>query len=126
MATSTQWIQDALTQGAISLEKAAYTNSTNTANDPDNPFNVTLKGISWTSAIYSNCSDFTQADNDSAVAKAEAEYTRKTNEIDAKDTKYENKIKTLDTEHNTLQTEYEAVQTAMSKNIDRSFKTFNG
>ena len=26
----------------------------------------------------------------------------------------------------TLQTEYEAVQTAMSKNIDRSFKTFNG
>ena len=126
LATSTQWIQDALTQGAISLEKAAYTNSTNTANNPDNPFNVTLKGISWTSAIYSNCSDFTQADNDSAVAKAEAEYTRKTNEIDAKDTKYENKIKTLDTEHNTLQTEYEAVQTAMSKNIDRSFKTFNG
>lgn len=126
LATSTQWIQDALTQGAISLEKAAYTNATNTTNDPDNPFNVTLKGISWTSAIYSNCSDFTQADNDSAVAKAEAEYTRKTNEIDAKDTKYENKIKTLDTEHNTLQTEYEAVQTAMSKNIDRSFKTFNG
>ena len=38
----------------------------------------------------------------------------------------ENKIKALDTEHNTLQTEYEAVQTAMSKNIDRSFKTFNG
>ena len=126
LATSTQWIQDALTQGAISLEKAAYTNSTNTANDTDNPFNVTLKGISWNSAIYSNCSDFTQADNDSEIAKAEAEYTRKTNEIDAKDTKYENKIKALDTEHNTLQTEYEAVQTAMSKNIDRSFKTFNG
>lgn len=126
LATSTQWIQDALTQGAISLERATYTNSSNKENDPDNPFNVTLKGISWSSAIYSNCSDFTQADNDSAVAKAEAEYTRKTNEIDAKDTKYENKIKSLDTEHNTLQTEYEAVQTAMSKNIDRSFKTFNG
>lgn len=126
LASSAKWIQDALKQGAISLEKAAYEPSTNEINDLDNPLSVTLKGISWTSTIYSSCSDFTELEDESAIAKAEAEYTRKNNEIDAKDTKYENQIKALDTEHNALQTEYESVQTALSKNIDRSFKTFNG
>jgi len=126
LATSTQWVQDALKQGAISLEVASYQTATNTIKDFDNPLSVTLKGISWKSAMYSSCSDFTENEDESAIARAEAEYTRKNNEIDAKDTKYTNQIKALDTEHNSLQTEYEAVQTAMSKNIDRSFKTFNG
>lgn len=126
LAGSTQWVQDALKQGAISLEVASYQTSTNEIKDFDNPFNVNLRGISWKSASVSNCSDFKEVDNEAAVARAEAEYTRKNNEITAKDTKYQNQIKNLDTEHNALQTEYEAVQTAMSKNIDRSFKTFNG
>ena len=126
LASSFQWIQDSLKQGSISLEKAGYEPSTNVIKDMDNPLSVTLKGISWASAIYSSCSDITESEDESAIARAEAEYTRKNNEIDAKDTKYENQIKALDTEHNALQTEYEAVQTAMSKNIERSFKTFNG
>lgn len=126
LATSTQWVQDALKQGAISLELASYQSTTNEIKDLDNPLSVTLKGISWKAAIYSSCTDFTESQDESAIARAEAEYTRKNNEIDAKDTKYENQIKALDTEHNSLQTEYEAVQTAMNKNIDRSFKTFNG
>ena len=126
LASSSQWIQDSLKQGSISLEKAGYEPSTNVIKDMDNPLSVTLKGISWASAIYSSCSDITESEDESAIARAEAEYTRKNNEIDAKDTKYENQIKALDTEHNALQTEYEAVQTAMSKNIERSFKTFNG
>lgn len=126
LASSSQWIQDALKQGAISLELASYDNSTNQIKDLDNPLVFTLKGISWKSAVYSSCADFTQSDNQAAITRAEAEYARKTKEIEAKDTKYQNQIKALDTEHTTLQTEYEAVQTAMSKNIDRSFKTFNG
>jgi len=126
LASSSEWIKDSLTQGSISLEKASYVDTENEITNSDIPFGITLKGISWKSTVYSSCSDFTEIDNDSAIAKAEAEYTRKTNEIDAKDTKYENKIKTLDTEHNSLQTEYESVQTALSKNIERSFKTFNG
>ena len=126
LAGSSQWIQDALKQGAIALEVASYQSATNTIKDFDNPLSVTLKGISWKSTNFSACSDFKEVDNEAAVARAEAEYTRKNNEITAKDTKYQNQIKALDTEHNTLQTEYEAVQTAMNKNIDRSFKTFNG
>ena len=126
LASSSQWVQDALKQGAISLEVATYETSTNTIDDMDNPLSVTLNGISWKSTSYSSCSDITEQDNESAIARAEAEYTRKNKEIDSKDKKYENQIKALDTEHNALQTEYESVQTAMNKNIERSFKTFNG
>lgn len=125
LASSSQWIQDSLTQGIISLEVASYEDATNQIPDENNPTSVILKGISWNSTIYSSCTDFTQADNDAAIAKAEAEYEKKNNEINAKDQKYENKIKTLDTEHTALQTEYESVQSAMNKNIERSFKAFS-
>ena len=49
----------------------------------------------------------------------------KTKEISDKDQKYQNKIKILETEHSALQTEYESVQSAMNKNIERSFKVFS-
>lgn len=125
LASSSQWIQDSLTQGIISLEVAAYEEATDLIPDQNNPSSVILKGISWNSTIYSSCPDFTQSDNEAAIAKAEAEYEKKNNEINAKDQKYENKIKTLDTEHTALQTEYESVQSAMNKNIERSFKAFS-
>jgi len=125
LSSSATWMQDALKQGAISLEKASYVSSTNLIPDSDKPLTVQLKGISWNSIIYTSCTDFTQADDDTAIAKAEAEYNKKNNEINAKDKKYENKIKALDTEHNALQTEYESVQSAMNKNIERSFKAFS-
>lgn len=126
LLNSSTWIQDALTQGAISIEVASYTETANEVPDSNNPTVVNLKGISWTSSIYSSLTDITVGDDDQAIAKAEAEYERKTQEINAKDEKYENKIKNLDTEHSALQTEYESVQSALNKNIERSFKTFNG
>ncbi len=125
LASSKQWIQEALTQGTVTLEAASYKQSTNTIPDEKNPLKVNLEGITWKSVTYSSCSDFTELDDDSAIAKAEAEYQKKNNEITAKDQKYENKIKTLDTEHTSLQTEYESVQSAMNKNIERSFKAFS-
>lgn len=125
LATSTQWLQDALSQGTISLEVASYKDATNLIPDESNPTSVILKGITWKSTVYSSCTDFTELDDDAAIAKAEAEYQKKNNEINAKDQKYENKIKTLDTEHTALQTEYESVQSAMNKNIERSFKAFS-
>ncbi len=126
LASNKQWIQDALTQGVISLEFASYTETSNIVPDQERPYSVNLRGISWKSTTYSSCIDFTEKDDDTAVAQAQAEYERKNNEITAKDKKYENKIKTLDTEHTSLQTEYESVKSAMNKNIERSFKTFNG
>lgn len=124
LASNKDWIQDALQQGIISIQVASYTDSSNLIKNEDKPLSVALQGIKWTPTEYSSCIDFTEVDDDEAIAKAEAEYERKTNEISAKDKRYESKIKTLDTEHNTLQTQYESVKSAMSKNIDRSFKTF--
>ncbi len=126
LGSSKSWIQDALTQGVISLEYSAYSDSANLIENESKPFSVKLRGISWTPIEYGSCIDFTEVDDEAAVSKAEAEYEKKNNEISAKDKRYENKIKSLDIEHNTLQTEYESVKSAMSKNIDRSYKTFSG
>ncbi|MBD5402933.1 hypothetical protein HDR58_09080 [bacterium] len=125
LMNSTTWIQDALTQGAITIEVASNKEVPNIITDPTTPTIVNLKGISWTPKIFSACNDITRKDDDQAIARAEAEYTRKTEEINAKDEKYQNKIKMLDTEHTALQTEYESVQSAMNKNIERSFKAFS-
>lgn len=126
LGSSSDWLKDALTQGLVTLEVASNKDATNDIPDMNNPLSVNLRGISWTTTIYSSVSDITQQDDNAAIAKAEAEYNKKNNEISAKDKKYENKIKTLDTEHTSLQTEYESVQSAMNKNIDRSYKTFSG
>ena len=123
---NTTWLQDSITQGLITIEKASNEEDvTNTIPNEYDPTIVNLEGISWDSVIYSSCSDITQKDNEQAIARAEAEYKRKTEEINAKDEKYQNKIKTLETEHTALQTEYESVQSALNKNIERSFKAFS-
>lgn len=124
LLSSTSWLQDAIIQGAVTIEMASSSNCSTKINE-DNPAITNLTGISWESKIYSSCSDITQSDDDQAIAKAEAEYEKKTQEISAKDEKYQNKIKNLETEHSALQTEYESVQSAMNKNIERSFKVFS-
>lgn len=126
LLNSATWLQDAITQGTITIEKASTEEDTgSTIPDMYDPTVVNLNGINWNAVIYSSCSDITQKDDDQAIARAEAEYQQKTEEINAKDEKYQNKIKTLDTEHTALQTEYESVQSAMNKNIERSFKAFS-
>ncbi len=142
LASSSQWIQDALSQGLISIEVCSNEQVSNildyqyisgtfaTKSAPnnmlENPLRMKLRGINWRTTEFSTCSEFVEKDDAAAIARAEAEYERKNNEISAKDKKYENKIKTLDSEHQALQTEYESVQSAMNKNIERSYKTFSG
>lgn len=126
LAASKDWLQDALEQGIISIEVASYKDASNLVEDESRPLTVKLQGISWTPTEYGSCIDFTEVDDEAAIAKAEAEYQKKNNEISAKDKRYQSKIKTLDTEHNALKTQYESVKSAMTKNIDRSFKTFSG
>lgn len=124
LLSSTTWLQDAILQGAVTVEIASTKNPSSKINE-NNPTVSNLTGISWSSTIYTSCTDFTQSDDDQAIARAEAEYERKTKEISDKDQKYQNKIKLLETEHSSLQTEYESVQSAMNKNIERSFKVFS-
>lgn len=124
LLSSDSWLQDAIVQGVITIQVASN-KEVPAKIDESNPSFVKLAGIEWNSTIFSSCTDITQKDDDQAIARAEAEYKRKTEEINAKDEKYQNKIKMLDTEHTALQTEYESVQSAMNKNIERSFKAFS-
>lgn len=124
LLASDSWLQDAIVQGVITIQIASNKDVPSKF-DTDNPSYVKLAGIEWNSTIFTSCTDITQKDDDQAIARAEADYKRKTEEINAKDEKYQNKIKTLDTEHTALQTEYESVQSAMNKNIERSFKAFS-
>ena len=126
LTTSTSWIRDSLAQGIVTIEQASYTNSENTVADEKNPLVMTLNGINWKSKIFSSCPDIIQKDDTEKLARAEAEYEKKTAEINAKDEKFQRQINILNTEHNALQTEYESVKSALEKNISRSFKTFNG
>lgn len=53
-----------------------------------------------------------------------ADINAKTEKIQEQDRTLELKLKQLDTEQNALQTEMEAIQKVISKNIDNTFKTF--
>lgn len=142
LAMSSEWIQKGIKDGTINLSSVANEKELTKLNVDinsngflekigagkllGNPLNIALRGITWKNTELSACSEFIQKDDEAAVARAQAEYERKTNEISAKDKKYEAKIKTLDTEHNALQQEYNSVKSAMDQNIERSYKTFNG
>lgn len=142
LAMSSDWIKKGIKDGTINFSAVAnekeltklnidinsngFTEQIGTGKLLGNPLNIKLRGITWRNTELSACSEFIQKDDDAAIARAQAEYERKTNEISAKDKKYEAKIKTLDTEHNALQQEYNSVKSAMDQNIERSYKTFNG
>lgn len=123
--SNSEWLQKAIKEGTITLELASNEDATNLIPDESDPTVVTLKGITWKSVIYSSCTDIAEKDDEQAIARAEAEYQKATQEINAKDEKYQAQLKTLDTEHTALQTEYESVQSALNKNIERSFKAFS-
>ncbi len=55
-----------------------------------------------------------------------ADINAKTSLIHEQDRTLELRLKQLDTEHNALQTEMEAVKKVMDKNVEDTFKTFNG
>jgi len=126
LLNSSVWISNAISKGLVSIEQASFSAEEFTLSDNQNPFSYDLHGISWNGKMYSTISDIVTSDNDKSIAKAEAEYQRKTAEINAIDEKYQRKLNLLDSEHNAIQTEYESVKNAMNKNIDRSFKAFQG
>ena len=106
LASSPEWMEFALETGIVTVEQV------------DKTYN-------WKSIDYKTCSKITeQTDNDAAVAKAEAEYSRAMNDINAKDSIYDIELKNIDTEHTALQTEYDSVKNVVDKNVESSFKTF--
>lgn len=65
-----------------------------------------------------------EVEDDTKIAAAEAKYEDDLSQIQRLDSKYDLQMKRLDTEHNTLQTEYESVKNIITKNVENSFKTF--
>jgi len=106
LARSNEWIQFALESGLVTMEQV------------DN-------NKVWTGMTHANCSDITEVTDDAAVARAEAEYNKAMNNIENKDKRFDIELKNIDTEHNSLQTEYDSVKSVISKNIERSFKIYS-
>ncbi len=119
---SEAWIQFALEHGIVTLVRAQYINP---SEDSGKFIEITSEGITWEPTVWSSCVDISSVDDEAAIAKAEAEYNHKLNEIEVKDKKYDNEIKKLDTEHNALQTEFDSIKEIINKNEERSFKAFS-
>ena len=114
LVSSKDWLNNALSQGLVTMQKVGASRTVD--NDK----------FKWSSIIYTNATDIISQKDDTKIAQAEARYTQVLSEVNAKDKVFENKIRKLDTEHNALQTEYNSVKAAMDKNIERSFKAFQG
>lgn len=105
LAHSSEWIKFALESGLVSMEQ------------------VDVKK-QWVSTMYSNCSNITESQVDVDITVAEAEYNKTMNEIEAKDKRYDIELKNIDTEHQSLQTEYNTIKSVIDKNVERNFKMF--
>lgn len=103
LAASSEWIKFAFESGIVTMEQVDSYNA-------------------WNQLIYTNCSDITEQTNDKAVTIAEAEYNAAMNKIENKDKRYDLELKNIDTEHNSLQVEYDSIKAAIDKNIERNFK----
>ncbi len=105
LASSSEWLQFALESSLISMEQV---------NDEGD----------WVSTMYTNCVDITESSIDIDITRAEAEYTKAMNKIEAKDKRYDLELKNIDTEHQSLQTEYDSIKSVIDKNVERNFKYF--
>lgn len=78
----------------------------------------------WGEYSYVSSSLFTTEDDDSGLAKAEAEYEAKMAEIQHKDKSLDLELDNIETEHTAIDTQIDSVKGIVEKNIDKSFKIF--
>jgi len=114
---NSEWLEYALTHGIVSLEQAKATNK------PSELYKGLLT-TDWVSVQYGATQDIREVTDDSLVARAEAKYQKEMNELQAKDKDYDIKIKNLETQRSAMQTEYDQIKQLITKNIERSYKTF--
>lgn len=63
--------------------------------------------------------------DEAKISEAERKYTQALEDLERKDNKYDLQLKKLDTEHNTLQTEYDSVKNVVDKNVEKTFSIFS-
>ncbi len=117
LMNSPEWLQDALNNGTITLERVDFTDPTEEGTG--------LSDCTWTSIIWTSAADITEEENEAAIAAAEVKYEQALRDIESKDKQYDNQIKLLDTEHNALQTEYDSVKSVIEKTIERNLKLYS-
>ena len=69
--------------------------------------------------------DITEVKNQELIDLASVKYEKAIDDVNTKDQKLDLQLAKIDSLHNALKTEYDSVKQIVSKNIDRSFKTFN-
>lgn len=106
LASSTEWIQFALENGIVIMEQIDST-------------------ANWQPITYTSCSDISEQNDSTAATIAEAEYNKAMRQIEAKDEMFDLELKNIDTEHSSLESEYESVKKAMSGNIERTFQMYS-
>ena len=111
------WLQFALEHGVVALEQVVYVENAD--------ITTGLEHSKWQHTIYSSAVDIVTVEDEVAIQIAEAKYNKILKEIESKDKKYDMDIKKLDTEHNAMQQEYEALKSVIQKNAERSFKAFS-
>ena len=114
---SADWLQAALENGTVTLERVQFTEPTEEGTG--------LEDVTWTSILYTNASDISEEQNEAAITKAEIQYQATVKDIEAKDKQYDNVLKRLDTEHSALQTEYDSVKSIIDKQIERHLKMYS-
>jgi len=114
-AVDRDWLSEALNSGEVSLYKMTKEESYLDGN----AINIFAETSMATDA------DMTEVTNQEVIDLASVKYEKAIDDVDAKDQKLDLQLAQIDTEHNALKTEYDSVKQIVSKNIDRSFKTFN-
>lgn len=109
-ATDSNWLQYMLTSGMVTMQQAALR---------------TTGYVTWEGIEFSSTSDIREVQDDTKIAKAEAEYEEAISQIQAEDKILDAKVKKLDTEHSALKTEIESIKNVMTKNIEKSFNAFS-
>ena len=117
LMNSDEWLNYALKNRVVTMERVNYTNPTENGTG--------IKEYTWTSIIYSNALDISEEENEKAITEAEVKYKQTLSDIESKDKQYDNIIRRLDTEHNALQTEYETIKSVISKNLERTLKMYS-
>lgn len=79
----------------------------------------------WLDYSYVSSSVFTTVEDNSEVAKAEAEYECTMAEVQGKDKKLDLDLDNINTEHTAVDTEMDSVQNVVDKNIESTFKIFS-
>lgn len=115
-AVDRTWLEESLNSGEVQLFKMSKEVTTiNT----DNKVNI------FAETNLAEDTELREVANDELIHKATVKYEKAIKDIDAKETKLDLQLAQIDAQHNALKTEYDSVKQIVSKNIDRSFKSFN-